>query len=256
VQQSAELPLDPSRVHDLDLRPSGAKDRSERYEIACTLDGVQVLGRPGPVAPGAPSEFESGLNAFDTPGVDARFTGPQLDLAMVPDNPRTSSPEASGPIHLVVKFPTDKVGRHEPLLSTGRTGEGDFVYVVYADDHHVRIGYDHWGVGGALSDPVAVDYQVPHEFWIRTGALYPLLGDDAAWHGTPPGLRQGLKKRSEIELDGTVVVSSAIPSYPSTPTEITVGHNRIGGSSADADFSGIVEFMERTGVAGPQPRGL
>jgi hypothetical protein len=245
--QSGELRPDPARGHDLEVVPDGAPSRFRHFAVACLLDGARVLGPEKPLAPYAPSLVRSGLNGFSAPGVDARFTGRALDLSTL---------EASGglvlvpwgPLHLVLTFPQGKSGRHEPLLTTGKTGRGDFIYVVYKDDTHVRIGFDHWGSSGAQSKPVAVDYRTPHELLIRTGALYPEVSDNVAWGNLRPSQRSQLRSGVSVVFDDVPVLESEMTAYPSAQADVAVGRNPIGGSSADPEFSGVLQLVERTGL--------
>ncbi len=252
--RSAEVAYDPATAHDLDFVPGEAADVPASFDVACAFDGTHVIGHQNVAAPEPPVVI-SGLNAFDAPGVDARFTGPQMDVELRSSMSSASDrPESSGPVHLVVRFPAHKSGRQEPLLSTGRTGAGDFVYVVYADEGHVRLGFDHWAYGGSLSAPIAIDYGAPHEIWIGIGSLYPGADDDRAWRGLDPSLRRSLAGEVDVRLDGKSVLSLQRATYPSAPGEVTVAQNAIGGSTSDPGFSGAVIFAERAGPV-PVPAG-
>jgi hypothetical protein len=146
---------------------------------------------------------------------------------------------------IVLAFPANREGRHEPLLTSGVTGAGDFIYVVYQDAQHVRIGFDHWNGVAIVTDPIAVDYLVPHELWISTGALYP---DESS--GMPPqeikALDRGqLRSHVTVMLDGKSVIYSNTTTYPALPSSVTIGTNNIGGSSAEPVFSGNIYFSGR-----------
>jgi hypothetical protein len=52
-----------------------------------------------------------------------------------------------------------------------------------------------------------------------------------------------------VILDGRPAVASETEAYPAAPAEITVGLNRIGGSSADAEFTGVIHFAGRVNPA-------
>jgi hypothetical protein len=245
--KSAELTYDPKAAHDLDFIPGEAPEVPASFDVACEFDGVHVFGHERIPSP-QPPVVVSGLNPFEAPGVDVRFTGPQMDVDLRSRTAKAGDePETSGPFHLVVRFPPRKPGRQEPLLSTGHTGAGDFVYVVYADDGHVRIGFDHWAVGGGLSAPIAVDYGAPHELWISMGSLFPGADDDRAWRGLDPNLRRSLAGQVDVRLDGKAVLSLQDATYPSAAGEVTVARNAIGGSTSDPEFSGTVIYAERTG---------
>jgi hypothetical protein len=250
------LHCDPSKAYDLRIKPERFVDGAERFDVACSLDGTQVLGRAEAVTPLTPSTIVSGLDLYGAADVADRFTGPELDMLLEPDNPGAHRPGLVGPLHMVVRFPLNKIGRHEPLLTTGRTGAGDLLYVIYEDDHHVRIAFDHWGGSGATSEPIAVDYGLPHELWVRTGALYPAEGVDSLWAGLAPEAQKILKSQVQVVLDGENVLSAGITAHPSLMDDVTVAQNRIGGSTADAVFSGSIDFEERLSPADPLPKGL
>jgi hypothetical protein len=208
-----------------------------------------VLGSDGLTPTGHVPILESGLTEGPIPSVQSRFLGPELRLTSVPDAAWSAPSQTWGMATLVVTFPLNKTGRQEPLLTSGVTGAGDFIYVIYADEHHVRLGFDHWNGGGVISDPIAVDYHEPHEIWISTLPLYP----DIAGKSGPPALGQAdlerLRSRVRVALDGTTVISSATSAYPSSPYQVTAGTNQIGGSSADPLFSGILHSSGRMNPA-------
>jgi hypothetical protein len=191
-----------------------------------------------------PQAVLAGLERAPLRNVDARFTGPEIKVESAPQNPTARGGEEFGALRLLVTLPPNKLGRPEPLLTTGRAGAGDFAYILYQDAGHVRFGLDHWGVGGALSEPVAVDYSSPLEIEIRQGALYP-NENDSRWGNTPPALRHQRKSEIEIRMNGHSVLKASFTAYLSPPEEITVGENRIGGSNCDAAFTGEIFSVSR-----------
>src|SRR6185312_13508548 len=100
-------------------------------------------------------------------------------------------PQGYGPVRLIVLLPSGRSDRQEPLLTTGRNGKGDFIYLVYLDERHIKLGYDHWGVSGGLSEPIAIDYGPPHAFRLSLGSLYP-SENDPAWGNAPASERERL----------------------------------------------------------------
>ncbi len=159
---------------------------------------------------------------------------------------RWQAAHVQGPIRLEVRLPylPTVVGRAEPLVVTGRSGAGDFAYIRYLDREHVRFGFDHWGVGGAISEPIALDNSQVHSIEIRLGSLYPPL-EDRQWADTPAAVRAQRVNTMELRLDGKVVLRAALPSHPTTDAEITVGLNQIGGSNCAEKFSGNILARER-----------
>ena len=56
-----------------------------------------------------------------------------------------------------------------------------------------------------------------------------------------------LRSRVRVALDRKTVISSATLPYPSSIAAVTVGTNTIGGSSADATFSGTASITRPPG---------
>lgn len=246
--ESALVPARVGRLQEMRIEPGLAKAGGHPLTVAVTLDGRHLLG-PSPAAPGdRPRLLTVGLNAGNAAGVALRFTGPELDVVgPVPGRvPRTGI--AAGPCRMIVMFPTDKSGQTQPLVTTGRTGAGDFIYVSYVDAHHVRFGFDHWGIGGKVSAPVALDLSVPHVVEVAMGSLDPAPTDDRAWQGVPPARRAEITRRRWVRIDGRTVLQADLPCYPTKPGKITLGRNRIGGSTCTADFSGIIYSVSHPGL--------
>jgi hypothetical protein len=227
--QYVEVTIDPKSSHALDFYASESSRLYGSFGMCCTLDGAPLFGTPGANVIKLPALISAGLNTANVPGVLERFTGPQMDVETPGSVAAPEVAASTGPIHLVVSLPQDKAGHSEPLVTTGKTGAGDLVYVSYIDPTHIRIALDHWGGSGAVSDLIPIDYKAPHEIWISMASL------------------QGSAAPVTVMLDGAVVLSSPIATYPSTPAEVTVAQNTIGGSSAEAAFSGTLQFVERLG---------
>lgn len=225
-----DLRYDAFRAHDLEFNFGALAAEPDALRFALKFDG-QPVGEPLPLAP-LPRAFAAlaGLNPVSVTGVEPRFSGADFSASLSPEPPRR---ENRGPVRLVLAFPTDKLTRAEPLLTTGKTGAGDFAYVVYVDETHVRFGLDHWGVGGALSDPIAVDYRRLHDITIEMDSL-----------NSNPAANP---KQMLIRLDGRVVAQGNFAAHPTTPAEITPGLNQIGGSNCDPAFTGQLLLAERMG---------
>ena len=83
------------------------------------------------------------------------------------------------------------------------------------------------------------------------GSLYPSLADDALWGAVDPQTRASLKGNVTVVVRWKTAISEARATYPSKGEEVTFASNRIGASTADAAFSGIVHDSERTGSVMP-----
>jgi hypothetical protein len=244
-RMAVDIDYDRKLAHQIDIQPATDAEAGESLDLSCSFDGKQVLGAASPVPSKYVPILRSGLNESALPGSEARFLGSRLDLLAMTEGSESVAGPQWGMAVMAVTFPANKTGRHEPIMTSGKTGAGDFIYVVYEDDHHVRIGFDHWNGGGAVSDPVAVDYHVPHEIWVSSSALYPAHPDDPAWKSIPAADRERLRTHTLVALDGTTVINSSQAAYASSPAQLDFGENRIGGSSADATFSGVVHSVDR-----------
>ena len=238
------------RSHDVRLAFGPAERNDTGWTVAVRCDGRTVLGPPSLPPSSRPLLVTVGLNPGGTDAVAARFTGSELTLvAPAPPPPPAPLSAPAGPARLLVMFPSDAAGRAEPLVVTGRTGAGDFTYVVYVDSGHVRFGFDHWGVGGRISGAVPLDFGAPHLVEVSMGALYPARPDDPAWAAVPPLERARLLRQRWIRLDGRTVLEADLPCHPTTAAQIELGRNPIGGSTCAADFSGVIYAVDWRGLA-------
>jgi hypothetical protein len=63
-----------------------------------------------------------------------------------------------GPIRITLTLPPKRGIYGEPLVVTGRSEKGDFLYLgCLPKEHTVQVGFDHWGSGGPLTAPIPVD---------------------------------------------------------------------------------------------------
>ncbi len=248
TRQSAEFDTDLAGAHTMTLYPSEPGDPRQAFDLSCDLDGKHILGGSRPRAlPGSP-QLSTGTDPFAAKAVQNRFSGPELNLDLVSDMPAAAAPDAFGPVHMILTLPVQRPGRREPILTTGRSGAGDVVYVSYEDSRHIRVGFDHWSYGGKQSDPIPVDYAEPHEIWVLEGALFPSSDGDPRWGATTPEAKSLLRRRVTVVFDGKTVISETVATYPTTREEVTPARNGIGASTADPEFSGIVRYCERTGL--------
>lgn len=217
VEMGSLYPADDARV------PAALRRR-----LAVWLDDQPVMDVERPFNPAQPDTVEFGFNAIGGGGVSGMFTGTLLRIERVPTRAAAASadPEVWGPLACDVRFPTDALGRAEPLLCTGVFGAADIVFVEYLDNRHVRFGHDHWGTGVVYSDPIEIDYTRVHALTLKLGSLYP--------PGTP-------NRPLEILLDGRSVLSVPRPAHPSRPAQVTLGRNDVGASTCQRIFSG--EFI-------------
>jgi hypothetical protein len=132
-----------------------------------------------------------------------------------------------------VIFPLDVLGTNEPLVVTGETGAGDFLYVRYLDSSHISIGFDHWAIGGEVSPPIEINYGETHHISMTMGSLFP------------EGSAERQSRRLLVELDGKPVLSDTRDTYSSAPAAIEIAANKIGGSTCGPLFTGRILSTER-----------
>lgn len=124
----------------------------------------------------------------------------------------------------------------EPLLTTGMTGAGDILYVEYLSKNKIIIGFDHWGSGGARSEPITIDPNKVYNLEISLGSFYP---------NAPLDLNNNLLKLLKVKLDNKIILKSIANFHETTDEEILVGENRIGGTYSVPKFLGeIVEVRK------------
>jgi len=135
-----------------------------------------------------------------------------------------------GSLVLTVDFPRQPGDLNEPLVVLGKTGAADVVYVRYVDPSHYAIGYDHWGVGGLLSEPIAY---VPGQ---RSSIEVALPALESIRSGAAPGRDAATRVRA----DGRDVLGGHFPWYPAAAKSVFVGRNPVGASSCSPEFSGRI----------------
>lgn len=162
-------------------------------------------------------------------------------LRLVPAVPAEHNALGQTPAHLAAPWPgavrfkvflPERTNAGEPLITTGETGRGDFLYLLHAADGTVRLGFDHWGTPGLISEPLAVDPKQPITIEASLGSLYPA---DAPTENL---------RRLVVRVNGRIVWSQPAAFYPAAFGTIRFGTNPIGGSTARQLFSGEIQAIE------------
>jgi hypothetical protein len=241
--QSESVAYDPLIPHTLtvwmgsmaqfaDVDPRGAAD-SDRLVVA--FDGRSMLNIYQTFYPDSVGTVVLGQNTGGSSQAGRDFTGEILAVRRIPASalPNLALRGSYGAAELGVTFPRRVMGTQEPLAVTGVAGAGDFVYVRYVDSHHVAIGFDHWGIGGLLGEPIEVDYAQIHRLAITMPSLYP------------PGSLGHASDRVRVLLDGRPALVGKYVCYPSGADRIVIGENSIGGSTCGPRFTGNILSLER-----------
>jgi len=149
-----------------------------------------------------------------------------------------------GLIALRIKFPHPSPKTPEPLVITGRTGSGDFAFVKYLGSDTVAFGFDHWGRGGPLSVPIKISPSEVYDLEVHMGSLYPQSASMVSI--VFPGANYDeIKDLLLIKLNGREVLRDHLRFHPSTPSQVTVGENSIGGNVTEKYFSGSILSSRR-----------
>lgn len=154
-----------------------------------------------------------------------------------------TSPDKTGPLRIRLKFPVDRTGKLEPLIVTGLSFRADFLYLYYTDDRHVQIGFEHTSYGGAITDPIAVDYAREHTVDVEMGSFYPPI-EHPYFDDMDPAEIGRRKRTLRVSLNGREVLAKQFDFYDSSPGDVSVGHNPVSDAFGRV-FTGRIVLAER-----------
>jgi hypothetical protein len=149
----------------------------------------------------------------------------------------------AGSLRLTLFLPRWTTQHAEPLLVTGRTGAADCLYIIYQDAGHIRLGFDHWGVGGPISEPIPVHRGPAHTLEITAGALYHR--PDSTYDPFALPKQNAPSALLDVRFDGQVIWHQSARYYPAKPTEVAIGLNPAECSSCEPAFHGEILKVER-----------
>lgn len=259
----AAVKVDPSRPHRLEIAlgsltpPTGhpiAMFLSEpalafwQRRVRITLDGVVVLDAASRSQPSTPDQIVLGTNKIGAGLTEPRFTGQILTTARAAlvAPPLSSLPSVDyGALQLKILLPAHVTTKREPLVSTGVSQAGDIVFITYEDSNHIRVGFDHWGRGGPVSEPIAVDYATPMTVEVTMGSLYPPARHEW-WSQRDSRELRYLKENLRVTVNGVPTLSAALGTFESSPFDVTIGRNLLGASSCALEFSGKILSAKRS----------
>jgi hypothetical protein len=222
-----------------------------RHQIRIRLDDREVFAARSDFYAAAPREFEVGGNRIGASSCGPLFTGIIGNLKRLGFGSVAASPlpaQDYGPIILELSFPKGRSGLSEPLLVTGHTGAADALVVTYVDDGHVKLTWDHWGVGGPSSALIPVEYDEWYLLKVEMGSLYP-DSSAALKKALVPEEIARRRQTMRVTFDDMEVLSAQGPFYPARIDEVRIGTNSIGLSSAVGSFTGVIEQSRRPGVS-------
>ncbi len=153
--------------------------------------------------------------------------------------------DSYGPIKMDIRF-NEVPNTSEPLLTTGKTNFGDFVYIHYLANNKAIFGYDHWGWSTIVSQPITIDPKHFYSLEISTGSLIPDISQYL--HPAPDALspQKAYRSQVQIKLDGKSILKQNYDCYDTTKDEITIGKNLIGGTNCGPIFTGEIRDIKHT----------
>lgn len=144
-----------------------------------------------------------------------------------------------GPITMLIRF-NPKPGTAEPIFVTGKTSFGDLLVVNYEPDNVIYFGFDHWGSAGTVSEKIKID---PQHFYLLEASI------GSFYQNVNLGK---LSTNVIVKLDGKTVIDHPIGFHPTTSSQIVIGENVIGGTSAAPRFTGEIKEVRITGSQFPE----
>ncbi len=214
---------------------AAARGAIEPDRLGVVLDGRTLINIHQEFYPAASKSPTIGVNACGSSEAGREFTGEIVRVRRVAESAlsRLAMSGGCGPVEMSVRFPRGVIGTQEPLVVTGVSRAGDFVYVRYVDEDHVAFGFDHWGIGGWLGSPIEVDFGQVHRIAVAFQSLYP---KDSERHSSDV---------VRVLLDGHQALLGNFSCYPTLAEQITIGANRIGGSTCGQSFTGNILGIAR-----------
>lgn len=239
---SEPFAIDPGKVHDVEIFMGSLLPPPEdpyfngwsskeifraKKSLAVTIDGALVLASYADFYDSSPESILTGRNPSLVDVAKASFPG---DISVASRLPFPRKPQGrylatgTGAVAIKLRFAAGRVGATEPLLSTGKSGHGDLVYVTYLQNSKVVFGLHHWGQT-YCSQPVPLGTETSHSITIISRSLTNAE--------TGPAL-------FEIIFDSQSVLALNAQTYDSSPDDVYVGINAIGSTVCGGMFSGTV----------------
>lgn len=138
-----------------------------------------------------------------------------------------------------IVFPRGHADLSEPLVVTGETGTGEFLFVRYRDETHAVLGYERWGSASVFSAP----------FDVRPGERRRVRLDLPTLSHTRGGARGG-GDDLRIGLDGREVFHTTATFTLRKSTRVFFGENPIGGGTCHREFSGWIYHRDGRSLHG------
>ncbi len=215
--------------------PDWAAGSTQRGWIRLRLDGRTVFSQRQELFPTRLEKVTVGMNRSGSSVSTAMFRGQILETRRLGVNPPPGAESSYGPLDLELRMPPGSTSRL-PLVSTGRAGKGDVLYIRSSGPGTVRLGYDDWGNGVIESPDIPFAAEASHLLSISIPSLLA------------PGATQAeraLAQSLRVAVDGSLAWALRVPSHPALATEVFFVSNGIGASSCEHDFPKGIAWFQR-----------
>ncbi len=241
--ESSPIAVDYSAAHRVEIDAqqlragAGGPTPDERGgHMSLKIDGKTVFFARHPYYACRPETVSIGLNPIASSASVEMFRGQILETRRLGAS-TLDSPEAHyGPIDLQFRMP-EAATQAQPLVSSGRPGSGDALWVRWVAPGRARLGYDHWGAGVVESPEFSLAADAPHVVHV---SMPSLLSPGA----TP--LERLLRGVLSVSIDGKPVWARRVAFHPAAANEAYFGSNAIQASSCASDFSRGISWFERS----------
>ena len=182
-----------------------------------------------------PAKIITGSNPDSS--TDGQFQGSIKSVRRlgVPSADQIGYEVQGGPVALSLRFPPFVATFAQPLLSTGKRGAGDVVYVFYEGPNRVRFAHDCWSRALVETESVYYDPSMSQNIEIDLPNLNPDIINPLDGSG-----------HLRIRFNGRLLYDKSRPAHPFAPGEFYIGHNAINSSSAEHNFNGTQLEYERS----------
>jgi hypothetical protein len=164
--------------------------------------------------------------------------------ALAPSNsaaaPAPPLPALPGRVRIRFRLPPDGRTSGDPLLSAGKAGAADSIYLRQVGEGSYVLGLDHWASPAHETAPLKLDSANAHTVVIELGSLFS------------PGVIP--RDAVRLILDGRIVMAARVPLYPVAIGEVAVGRNPLGMSTSVDQFRGEIISVRTHQPPPAQPR--
>ncbi|HVT72521.1 MAG TPA: hypothetical protein VHD61_05245 [Lacunisphaera sp.] len=215
----------------------GASGAGSPPGVRVELDGLPVFARAFEPYPARPAQSYLGCLPWAVNGCRSMFGG---EIAILPLESAATVALRHARLALLagraveLRFTIPGEPANAPLLTTGRPGIGDGIFLERVAPGLMRLGFDHWGSQPIWSAPFPAVPGQEHRLRLSFGVRVPEQGV--------------VSGRLQATCDGQVVFDSPVDLFPADPDHVFYGANPTGMSTSRPEFPGGVTARE---LAGP-----